>query len=60
MKKIAVSCLHLPDGRILNNQVIVFSNGKAVRIYPLTKEEPCTSWFGSDFFLQREELQEGV
>ena len=56
MKKIAVSRLHLPDGRVLNNQIVIFSEGKAVRFYPLTEEEPCTTWFGSDFFLQKEDV----
>lgn len=51
MKKIAVSRLHLPDGTVKRNQVLIFENNRLVRYYPLTCEEPCTSWLGGDYFL---------
>lgn len=50
-KNIGVSRLHLPDGRVLRNQVIVFEDGKIVHIFPLTEEIPFTSWIGGDFYL---------
>ncbi len=58
-KKIGVSRLHLPDGRVLRNQVVVFEGGKLVRFYPLTEEEAFTSWLGGDFYVPGAEEDTG-
>jgi len=51
MKKIAVSRLHLSSGEVKHNQVLVFEEGRIVKYYPLTCEEPCTTWLGGDYYL---------
>lgn len=51
-KKIAVSRLHLPDGRVKHNQLLVFEDGRLLRRYPLTGEEAFTTWLGGDYYLE--------
>lgn len=51
LRRIAVSRLHLPDGRVLRNQVIELEGGTPVRHYPLLEELPATEWLGGDFHL---------
>lgn len=51
-KHIGVSRLHMLDGHILRNQILIFRNGKLVAYYPLTKEEAFTAWIGGDFYLE--------
>ena len=48
-RRIAVSRLHLPDGTLLNNQVIELSDGIPQRHYPLVHELPATEWLGGDY-----------
>lgn len=50
-KRIGVSRLHLHDGSVRHNQIVVIEDGKIVRYYPLTEEEAFTSWIGGDFYL---------
>lgn len=50
-RRIAVSRLHLPDGRVLRNQVIELEGSVPVRHYPLLEELPATEWLGGDFHL---------
>lgn len=47
-ERIAVSRLHLADGRVLYNQVIEIAGGRLVRHYPLVEELPFCKWFGGD------------
>lgn len=51
-KKLAVRKLHLTDGRILHNQVIVFEEGKYIRNYPLNGEEAFTVWYGGELNIE--------
>lgn len=48
-RRIAVSRLHLPDGTLLNNQVIELSDGIPQRHYPLVHELHATEWLGGDY-----------
>lgn len=48
-RRIAVSRLHLPNGKILPNQVIELSDGHPQRYYSLTQELPATEWLGGDY-----------
>ena len=50
-KRIGFSRLHMTDGRILHNHIVVFAEGRVVRHYPITDEEPFTSWVGGDYYL---------
>lgn len=45
-KRLAVKWLHLPDGKVLSNQVVEFEEETPVAHYALTKELPFTEWFG--------------
>lgn len=51
LRRVAVSRLHLPDGRVLYNQVVELDGDVFVRHYPLTEELPFTEWKGGDYFL---------
>ncbi len=51
LRRVAVSRLHLPDGRVLYNQVVELDGDVFVRHYPLTEELPFTEWRGGDYFL---------
>ena len=57
-KRIAVSRLHLPDGRMLHNQVVIYCEGKVKCFYPLVDEEPNTSWYGGDFYIENNSFAE--
>lgn len=50
-KKIGVSRLHLLDGTVLHNRLLVWRNGRFVGHYPLTEEQAFTRWIGGDFYL---------
>lgn len=50
LRRIAVSRLHMPDGRVLHNQVIEMEDGAPHRHFPLTEELASTEWLGGDFF----------
>lgn len=52
MKRIAVSRLHLPDGKVLTNQVIDTTDSGEIIYYPLTDELPFTEWHGGDYYLK--------
>lgn len=49
-RRIAVSRLHLPDGRALSRQVVELLDGCPVRYYPLAGELPFTEWLGGDYW----------
>ena len=51
LRRVAVSRLHLPDGRVLYNQVVELDGDVFVRHYPLTEELPFTEWRGGEYFL---------
>ncbi len=51
-RRFAVSRLHLPDGRVLSNQVIETMDEKVVRYYPLTEELPFTEWHPIDYYIK--------
>lgn len=51
LRRIAVSRLHMPGGRILYNQVVELADSCPVRYYPLTDELPATEWLGGDYHL---------
>lgn len=50
LRRIAVSRLHMPDGRVLHNQVIELENEILQSHFPLTEELASTEWLGGDFF----------
>lgn len=50
-RRIAVSRLHLPGGRVLHNQIIELIGSVALRHYPLLEEQPATEWLGGDYYL---------
>ena len=52
-ERIAVSRLHLEDGRILRNQVLELEGEKVLRFYDLREELPFTEWRGGDFYIGR-------
>ena len=52
MKRFAVRRLHLPDGRVLVNQVIETDSNGLMRYYPLVDELPFTEWRGGDYYWQ--------
>lgn len=49
-RKIAVKWLHLPDGRVLREQVVEFVGERPVRFYPLEGETAMTEWRGIHFY----------
>lgn len=49
-RRIAVKWLHLPDGRVLKEQVVEMEADKPVRYYPLDGEPAMTEWLGGHFF----------
>lgn len=53
-ERIAVSRLHLEDGRILRNQVLELEGEKVLRFYDLREELPFTEWRGGDFYIGRD------
>lgn len=54
LRRIAVSRLHLPGGRMLCNQVLEFRGQTLLRHYPLVEELPATEWHGGDYYLDPE------
>lgn len=42
--------LHLPDGRVLREQVVEFVGERPVRFYPLDGETAMTEWRGIHFY----------
>lgn len=50
LQRIAVSRLHLPDGRVLYNQVVELDNEKPHSHFPLTEELASTEWLGGDYY----------
>ena len=54
-KTLAVKWLHLPDGRVLKDQVVEFLNGEPYRYYPLVEECPFTEWFGGHYDYRKKE-----
>ncbi len=59
-RRFAVARLHLPDGRILKQQVIECieptADGPRYRFFPLTQEIAFTEWRGGDFYLTEQDL----
>ena len=55
--RFAVSRLHLPDGTILKNHVLVSKNGKIVDFFPLSQEICFTEWRGGDYYLSEDEKE---
>lgn len=53
-ERIAVSRLHLEDGRVLRNQVLELEGKKVLRFYDLQEELPFTKWQGGDFYIDRD------
>lgn len=54
VRRFAVKRLHLPNGEVLNDQVVEMlqADGKTTyRHYPLDHEFAFTEWVGGDFFL---------
>ena len=51
MEQIGVSRLHLPNGTIRHNQILIFENKKLGRYFPLTEEIAFTKWIGGDYYL---------
>lgn len=52
VRRFAVSRLHLPDGRVLKNEVIEVTpsaDGPRFRHYPLVGEQAFTEWLGGDY-----------
>ena len=54
MQQIGISRLHLPDGSIRHNQILVFDKGKLVKFFSLTKEVAFTKWIGGDYFIEED------
>lgn len=50
LRRIAVSRLHLPDGRVLYNQVVELENEIPRCHFPLTEELASTEWLGGDYY----------
>lgn len=50
LRRIAVSRLHLADGRVLYNQVVELENEKPHSHFPLTEELASTEWWGGDYY----------
>ncbi len=52
VRRIAVSRLHLPDGRICRHQVLEFAENSdiPIRYYPLEGEPAFTEWRGGDYY----------
>lgn len=52
-KRIAVLRLHLPDGRILTNQLLDFDEaGRIISYSPLCKEVAFCEWFRGDWYFE--------
>lgn len=51
MEQIGVSRLHLLDGTIRHNQILIFENKKLICYFPLTEEIAFTKWIGGDYYL---------
>ena len=56
MKRIAVSKLKLPNGEILKNQIIEWTDDNYVSYYPLTEELPFTEWKDIIYELSAEKI----
>lgn len=51
--RIAVARLHLPNGEVLNNQVVSIDEEGYVHAYfPLQTEDAFTEWFKGDAYLR--------
>lgn len=50
LRRIAVSRLHFPNGRVLYNQVVELEGEILKSHFPLTEELASTEWLGGDYF----------
>ena len=50
LRRIAVSRLHFPNGRVLYNQVVEVEGELPKSHFPLTVELASTEWLGGDYF----------
>lgn len=48
----AVSRLHLPNKKVLRNQVVVVKDDRVVDFFTLKHEIPFVEWRGGDFFIE--------
>ncbi len=48
----AVLRLHLPDGTVLQRQVVEECDNKYLRHYPLENETPQTEWLRGDYYVE--------
>lgn len=54
MKRIASHRIILPDGRILQNHVVVLEDdGRLVSFHPLQGEEPFTQWIPGEYRVEK-------
>lgn len=51
IERLAVCRLHLPDGRVLHNQVIELLAGRLSAHYPLVGEIAFCRWYGGDCYV---------
>ena len=52
VEKFAVSRLHLKDGTLLTNQVVIVCDEEVKDYHELKEEEPFTEWRGGDFYIR--------
>lgn len=51
-RNIGVARLHLPNGTVLKRRLVVIRDGRVQGHYPLTDEQPFTTWVGGDLYLE--------